>query len=194
MKMRYFIFFMIGLLWTTLPGPAQSKIPDPLRFYAKYSLVWEAVRTTLTEMQMEIRLEDREAGKMYTRPFEFSNPTLASGDLAKFCLTPNLTDGNWVKARYEVESVIERLAGDEVQFTANVTVAGLKRNFQQQEAWVPCPSNGGLERRIYSKVGGKLLGGKFKPVEKKDFWDKQPQPVPGGRTSPEALPKPERRP
>lgn len=152
------------------------------------------MRTTLTEMQMDIRLEDRAAGKMYTREYEFSNATLAAGDLAKYCTLPNLTDGNWSKARYEVESVIERMEGDEVQFTANVTVAGLKRDFQKQETWITCPSNGGLERRIYAKVGSKIMGGKFKPVEKKDFWDKSPQPVPGGRTGPDALPKPERRP
>lgn len=186
----------LSLLIFLLPLQAfgQAKIPDPFRIFAKYETVWDAVRVTLEELKMDIRLEDRSGGKIGTHIYEFSNPTLAAGDLAKFCTAPNLTDGTWAKARYEVESIIERLEGNEIQVTINATIGGLKRGFDLKETWVDCPSNGGLERRVYSRIGSKLMGTKYKPVEKEDFWDKSPTYVPGQKTGPDTMPKPDRRP
>ena len=63
-------------------------------------------------------------------------------------------------------------------FTANVTVEGTKRDFSGTETVATCPSNGTLERKIYSKVGAKLLGKDFAVPENKGFWDQKPKPVP----------------
>ena len=168
-------------------------IPDPLRFYTKYERVWEGVRSTLVEMDFDIESEDRAGGKIKTRFSVFSSGGLTSGDLVKFCSPPRLTDGSWVKARYSIETVLERLGQSEILFTANVNVEGTKRDFAGNETWIECSTTGTLERRLYSLVGKKLLGGGFFPSQKQGFWDKKPQPVPRRKTAP-TLPKPDRPP
>jgi hypothetical protein len=157
-------------------GPSQ--IPDPLRFYNKYDSVWDVVRRTLVDMQFEVAVEDRSAGILRTRSLDFSAGGLTASDLVKFCNPPTLTDATWVKARYSVEAVIERPSSKEVLFTAQVTVEGAKRDFAGAESWVACPSNGTLEKRIYSKVGSRLLGNDFVIPDKKGFWEQKPKPVP----------------
>ena len=155
-----------------------NQIPDPLRFYNKFDTVWDVVQRSLADMRFEIALEDRNAGTMRTRPLDFSSGSLTSTDIVKYCNPPMLTDGTWVKARYTVEAVLERPSSREVIFTANVTVEGTKRDFGGTESVVPCPSNGTLERRIYSKVGAKLIGKDFVVPDNKGFWDQKPKPVP----------------
>jgi hypothetical protein len=201
MKHSLIISLCLTMFWSQpilLPNaPAQTaptSIPDPLRFYSKYELVWEAIKRTLVEMQFEIEIEDKNSGSMRTRTVDFSTGTLAPGDLSKFSIPPTLSDGNWVKARYLAEVLVERVSNKEVLFTASAVVQGAKRDFQGNETWITCPTNGTLERRIYSKVGAKLMGSNFSmPEQKKSFWEKGPQPVPSPKTQ-QSLPKPDRPP
>jgi hypothetical protein len=175
------IFALLVALTATGKTWAQGgsrQIPDPLRFYNKYDIVWDVVRRTLVEMQFDVALEDRNAGILRTQSLDFSSGSLTAADIVKFCNPPSLTDGTWVKARYTVEAILERPSSKEVLFTANVTVEGSKRDFSGTESMVTCPSNGTLERRIYSKVGAKLIGKGFAVPENKGFWDQKPKPVP----------------
>jgi hypothetical protein len=181
---RFFQGFSLILLFAlaapreVLAQGGSSQIPDPLRFYNKYDTVWDVVRKTLVDMQFDVALEDRNAGILRTRSLDFSSGGLTSSDLVKFCNPPALTDSTWVKARYSVEAILERPSSKEVLFTAQVTVEGAKRDFGGTESWVSCPSIGILERRIYSKVGSRLLGNDFVVPDKKGFWEQKPKPVP----------------
>jgi hypothetical protein len=174
----FILLFAFAAPRETLAQGGSNQIPDPLRFYNKYETVWDVVRKTLLDMQFEIAVEDRSAGVLRTRSLDFSSGGLTSSDLVKFCNPPTLTDSTWVKARYTVEAILERPSSKEVLFSAQVTVEGAKRDFGGAESWVTCPSIGILERRIYSKVGSRLLGNDFVLPDKKGFWEQKPKPVP----------------
>ena len=174
----FILLLALSVSQEVLAQGGSSQIPDPLRFYNKYESVWDVVRRTLVEMKFEIALEDRNAGTMRTRSLDFSSGGLTASDLVKFCNPPTLTDATWIKARYTVEALIERPSSKEVLFTALVTVEGSKRDFAGTESWVACPSNGTLEKRIYSRVGSRILGNDFALPDKKGFWEQKPKPVP----------------
>lgn len=201
--MRSVLITLAVVLSLCLPCPvlstqaqtATGSIPDPLRFYNKYETVWEVARRTLVEsFKFDIETEDRSGGKIRTRFLEFSSGGLTATDLVKFGNAPQLTDASWVKARYSVDVMLERLNGKEILLTVSANVEGQQRDFQSNETWIPCPSNGTLERRIYAKAGTALLGNDFALPDKKSFWEKGPQPVPSPKIQPTPLPQPDRRP
>jgi hypothetical protein len=159
-------------------SPAQSQktnLPDPVKFVNKFDMVANAVRAVLKE-QYDIELEDRKAGIITTRPYEFISGSLTKSEMEKVAVNNNPDTGSWLKARYSVEATMEIVSSTETLVTVHTYIEALNRGVDGTEKWLPLESRGTYERRILGKVSAILMG---KKAEKKreGFWGQRPQPV-----------------
>lgn len=178
---------LISFLFAS-PLQAQAQkpnLPDPVKFVNKYDIVWNVVHAILEEMHFSVELEDRKAGRIVTRPSEIITGALTPSEVDKVAIRKDTITGNWLKAQYSVEALLEIVTPAETMVTIHAKVEALNRDIDGTEGWVPLESLGVFERRILGKVSMKLMGNDL--PSKKGFWNKSPQPV-GPR--PSRIPKP----
>jgi hypothetical protein len=162
-----------------IPANAQSqkpKLPDPIKFVNTYDVVANVVYAVLDDMGLRIELEDRKGGRIVTRPYEFITGSLTSSEVNKVAVKKDTITGEWLKARYSVEAILEIVSRTETMVTIRTKMEALNRDVDGTEKWVPLESLGTYERRILGKISAKLMGNE-QPAEKKGFWGKSPQPV-----------------
>ncbi|MEJ2109870.1 MAG: hypothetical protein P8Z37_08160 [Acidobacteriota bacterium] len=153
----------------------KSNLPDPVKFRNKFDIVANAVRAALKE-KYEIELDDRKAGRITTRPFEFITGSLTPDEVGKVAINKNSPTGHWLKARNSVEATIEIVSPTETLVTIHTTIEALNRDIDGTEKWVPMESRGVYERRILGKISSILMG-KPDGFEREGFWGQSPQPV-----------------
>ena len=153
----------------------KADLPDPVKFNYKFDMVANAVRSVLKE-KYEIELDDRKAGVITTRPYEFISGSLTADEVAKVAINNNPPTGHWLKARYSVEVDIEMVASAENLVTVRTNIESLNRDIDGTERWLPLESRGVYEKRILGQISVKLMG-KNKEKEKEGFWGQKPQPV-----------------
>ena len=162
----------------TLGAQSQKpNLPDPIKFVNKFDTVANVVHSVLDDMGFKIELEDRKGGKIVTRPYEFITGALTPGEVEKVAVKNDTVPGNWQKAQYSVEAILEIVSPSETMITIRTKIEVLNRDIDGTEKWVTLDSLGSLERRILGKVSTKLSMGSEPPQGKKGFWDKSPQPV-----------------
>jgi len=156
---------------------AQQKpnLPDPVKFVNKFDMVANAVRAVLKE-QYDIELEDRQAGIITTRPYEFISGSLTESEMEKIAINNNPDTGSWLKARYSVETIMEMVSATETLVTVQTQIEALNRGVDGTEKWLPLESVGTYERRILGKISAILMG-KEAPKKREGFWGQRPQPV-----------------
>ncbi len=177
--------FLICALWSNISSvlPAQSQaekpsLPDPVKFVNKYDIVWNVVHAVLaTDMEYDIELEDKKAGKITTKPYEFITGALTSSEVDKVAIKQDTVTGAWLKAHYVVDATVEIVDAKTTMVTIRTRMEGLRRDLDGSEKWVPLESLGTFEKRILGKISMKLLGNELQFDNKKGFWDKKPQPV-----------------
>ncbi len=153
----------------------EPNLPDPVKFVNKFDMVANTVRAVLKE-QYDIELEDRQAGIITTRPYEFISGSLTEGEMTKVAINNNHETGSWLKARYSVEAILEIVSSTETLVTVRTTIEALNRGVDGTEKWLPLESLGTYERRILGKIS-KVLMGKNAKTKKEGFWGQNPQPV-----------------
>jgi hypothetical protein len=162
----------------------KSSLPDPVKFVYKYDLVWNVVRAVLDEMEYNTELEDKKAGRITTKPYEFITGSLTSTEVDKVAIKRDTITGNWLKARYTVEALLEIISPTETMVTVRARMEALNRDVDGSEKWIPVESIGTFEKRILGKIALKLNGNDLQFNPKKGFWDKSPQPVDPRRPKP----------
>ena len=155
----------------------KPNLPDSIKFVNKYDIVWNVVDAVLDEMGLRVELQDRKAGKIVTRPYEFISGALTSSEVDKVAIKNDTITGNWLKARYSVEAILEIVSPSETMVTIRTKMEALNRDVDGTEKWMPLESLGTYERRVLGKISMKLLGNELPLDNKKGFWDKSPQPV-----------------
>jgi len=165
-------FCFIGVLTAQQQKP---NLPDPVKFVNKFDMVANAVRAVLKE-QYDIELEDRQAGIITTRPYEFISGSLTAGEMKKVAINNNPDTGNWLKARYSVEALLEIVSSTETLVTVRTSIEALNQSVDGTEKWLPLESLGVYERRILGNIS-KVLMGKNAKTNKEGFWGQSPQPV-----------------
>jgi hypothetical protein len=171
-----------------IPANAQyqnqkPKLPDPIKYVNTYDVVANVVHAVLDDMGFKIELEDRKGGRIVTRPYEFITGSLTSREMDKVAIKKDTITGEWLKARYSVEAILEIVSRTETMVTIRTKMEALNRDVDGTEQWIPLDSLGTYERRILGKISAKLMGNEA-PTEKKGFWSKSPQPVPSFPGSP----------
>lgn len=160
----------------TLPAQTQKpNLPDPVKFTNKFDMAMNAVRAVLKE-DYDIELEDRKAGRITTRPYEFITGSLTASEVEKVAIIKNVAAGHWIKARYSVEAILEIVTPTETLVTINTNMEALNRNVDGTEKWYSIESLGTYERRILGKISAILMG-KTMGRKKEGFWGQRPQPV-----------------
>jgi hypothetical protein len=178
--MRSMLVLLALLLAPTLSAqipPQRPELPDPVKFVAKFDIVWRVARSVLEEMDFSIQLEDRTGGKILTKPVEFITGSLTSVEVDKVAIKKDTVSGQWMKARYSAEVVLDIVSATETMVTVVTKMEGLNRDLDSTEKWLPLESIGVFEKRILGKISMKLLGNEPQYESKKGFWDKSPQPV-----------------
>jgi hypothetical protein len=158
---------------------AQSQkpnLPDPIKFVNKFDQVANMAHAVFEDMEMKIELDDRKTGKITTRPHEFITGSLTPSEIDKVAIRKDTLTGNWLKARYSAEAIIEIVSPTETLITINAQIEALNRNVDGTERWVALDSLGAIERRILGRISVKLLGVEA-PEPRKGFWGQKPQPV-----------------
>ena len=153
----------------------KPNLPDPVKFVNKFDIVANAVRAVLKE-QFDIEREDRQAGIITTRPYEFISGSLTANEMKKVAINNNPDTGNWLKARYSVETIMEIVTATETLVTVHTHIEALNRGVDGTEKWLPLESLGTYERRILGKISAILMGEKAK-TKKEGFWGQSPQPI-----------------
>jgi hypothetical protein len=166
-----------GLAVSTNAESKKASLPDPIKFVNKYDHVANMVRAVLEDMDFKIELEDRQGGRITTRPYEFITGSLTASEVDKVAIKRDTITGSWLKAQYSVEAVLEIVSPTETMVTIRTKIEALNRDVDGTEKWVPLDSLGTYERRILGKISAKLLGSDLPADEKKGFWGKSPQPV-----------------
>src|SRR5690349_963822 len=122
-RLKEFLAVVLGLVCFVLmnmPLRAQTlkpALPDPVKFVNKFDIVWNVVRAVLNEMGYTIELEDRKAGRITTKPYEFITGSLTSSEVDKVAVKNDTITGNWLKARYSVEALLEIVSPTETMVT-----------------------------------------------------------------------------
>ncbi len=161
------------------PLPAQTpkqNLPDPVKYVNKFDIVWNVVHAVLEDQGYSIELEDRKAGKITTKPYEFISGSLTSSEVDKVAIKKDTIGSNWLKAQYRVDALLEIVSPTETLVTIRTRMEALSRDMDGTDKWQPIESLGSIETRILGKISMKLLGSD-QPNVKKGFWDKPPQPV-----------------
>ena len=164
----------------TAPLDAQQQqkpeLPDPIKFMNTYDQVINVTRAVMEDMGFSIELDDRKGGRVATRPYEFITGSLTLSEMEKVAVCKD-TLGNWIKARYKTEAVVEIVSPKETMVTINADIEGLRRDVDGTEKWIPLDSLGSVERRVLGKISVKLLGMDTTSEPRKGFWGQKPQPV-----------------
>ncbi len=163
---------------------AKPSLPDPVKFLNKYEVVFNVVRSVLLDAEYNIELEDRKGGRIVTKPYEFITGSLTSSEVDKVAVKKDTITGDWIRARYAVETLIEIVTPTETMLTVRTRFEGLNREIDGKEKWVPLESLGVIEKRIMGKVSMKLMGNELQYNDKKGFWDKSPASPDGKRPNP----------
>jgi len=170
--------FTLGLVSLANAQTQKPRLPDPIKFVNKFETVANVVHSVLETMGFKIEVEDRNGGRITTRPHEFITGSLTSSETEKVAVVENKGSGNWIKAQYSVEALLEIVSPTETMVTILTKVEALNRDIDGTEKWIPLDSLGTFERRILGKISTTLMMGDDSPQEgKKSFWDKSPQPV-----------------
>ena len=166
-------------------GAQQQKpdLPDPIKFVNTYDQAANMTRAVMEDLGFSIERDDRNGGKITTRWHEFITGSLTVSEIEKIAVLKD-TMGNWIKARYKVEAVIEIVSPKETMVTINADIEGLRRDMDGTEKWIPLDSLGAVERRILGRISVKLLGTDAPAESRKGFWGKKPQPVNPRQSSP----------
>ncbi len=172
---------VIALVIAMIPASAHAQvqkpdIPDSVKFVNKFDIVWNVVKAVLQDMNFDLELEDRKAGKITTRPYEFITGTLTPSEVEKVAVTKDMDTSTWTKAHYSVEALLEIVSPAETMVTIRTKIEALSRNVDGTQKWIPLDSLGVFERRVLSKISMKLLGNDNSNT-KKGFWNKSPQPI-----------------
>jgi hypothetical protein len=162
---------------------AKPSQPDPVKFLNKYDVVFNVVRGVLIDAGYDIELEDKKGGRMVTKPYEFIAGSLTSSEVDKVAVKKDTITGDWIRARYSVETLIEIVTPAETMLTVRTKFEALNREIDGTQKWVPLESLGVIEKRVMGKVSMKLMGNELQYKEKKGFWDKSPAPPDGRRPS-----------
>jgi len=171
---------LLACLFLPASLDAQSQkqsLPDPVKFINKFDIVWNVVRAIFSDMGYNIELEDKKGGRITTRPYEFIAGSLTSSEVDKVAIKKDSVTGNWLRARYSAEAILEIVAPTETMLTIRTRMEALKREMDGSEKWMPLESLGAIEKRILGKISMKLLGNEMQFDTKKGFWDKSPQPA-----------------
>ncbi len=148
-----------------------------MKYVNKYDIVWNVVKSVMSDMGLSIELEDKKAGRLVTKPSEFITGTLTSSEVDKVAVKKDTITGTWLKARYTIEALLEIVSPTETLVTVHAKVDALNRDIDGTEKWIPLESLGTIERRMLGRISMKLLGNDSLYTNKKGFWDKSPQPV-----------------
>jgi len=173
-------YHSILLLLLVAPVYAQQEkasLPDPIKFVNKFEIVWNVVRAVLVDMGYDIELEDKNGGRIVTKPYEFISGSLTTTEIDKVAVRNKPVSGTLMKARYTVEALTEIVTPRESLVTIRTKMETLNRDINGSEKWIPIDSLGAIEKRILGKISLKLLGNEMQFNNKKGFWDKSPQPV-----------------
>ena len=152
-------------------------LPDPIKFINTYDQVVNMTRAVLAEMGFDIDRDDRKGGRIITRPYEFITGSLTASELDKVAVRKDTLSGNWLRARYKAEAVIEIVSQKETMVTINADIEGLSRDMDGTEKWIPLDSLGAIERRVLGRLSTRLLGTDAPAESRKGFWGQKPQPV-----------------
>ena len=87
--------------------PQKPSLPDPVKFVNKFDIVWNVVRAVFDDMGYATELEDKKAGRITTKPYEFITGSLTSSEVDKVAVKNDTITGSWLKARYTVEALLE---------------------------------------------------------------------------------------
>ncbi|NWG13236.1 MAG: hypothetical protein HXY20_06855 [Acidobacteria bacterium] len=173
--MLRFAFAILAILgasaWGQTPKPSH---PDPLKFVYKYDIVFNVVRSVFVDMGFSIELEDRKGGRLVGRPYEFISGSLTSSEVDKVAIKRDTITGDWIRARYIPEALIEIITPTETMVTIRTRFEGLNRDIDGTEKWMALESLGAIERRILGRISMTLLGNELQYENKKGFWDKEP--------------------
>ena len=152
----------------------KPSLPDPIKFFNKRDMVMRATRAVFEQLGYKIELEDPQAGKLVTRPYEFISGALTSSEIDKVAVKSSGLTGTWLRAEYTVEALLEATSPSETMITVRTQMQGLNRNAAGTEEWIPLQSLGTVEKRVLGKISMKLLGFEPEFKEKKGFWDQKP--------------------
>ncbi len=156
----------------------KASLPDPIKFINKYDVVWNVVHWALTEnIGLSVELEDKRGGRVVTKPYEFITGSLTASEVQKVAIRKDTATGNWLRARYSAEVLLEVITPTETLVTVRTKIEALNRDLDGTEKWIPLDSLGVFEKNILGKVSMKLLGSEVQFDQKKGFWDRKPQPV-----------------
>jgi hypothetical protein len=170
--------FLICLTVSLGAQPQQKPdLPDPIKFMNTYDQVLNMTKAVMEEMGFSIEREDRRGGRITTRPYEFITGSLTTSEVEKVAVRKDTPMGDWIKARYKTEAVVEIVSQKETLLTINADIEGLSRDIDGTEKWIPLDSLGAVERRILGRISVKLLGTDAPAESRKGFWGKKPQPV-----------------
>ena len=161
----------------SLAQSQRPNLPDPVKFVNKFEVVANVVYAVFEEMDYKIELDDRKGGKITTRSYEFITGSLTSSEVDKVAIKADTLTGNWLKARYTLEAILEIVSPTETLVTIRAHIEALNRNVDGTEKWVPLDSLGNIERRMLGKISMKLLGNDSPVNRRKGFWGQRPQPV-----------------
>ena len=175
------VFSLTGRGWSQAQKPSQ---PDPVKFLNKYEVCYNVVRAVLVEMGHSIELEDRKGGRIVAKPYDFIAGSLTSSEVGKVALKNDTITGDWVRARYTAEGLLEIVSPTQTMVTIRIKFEALNREIDGAEKWIPLESLGVIEKRILGKVSMKLLGNELEFDNKKGFWEKTPSSPDIGRPKP----------
>jgi hypothetical protein len=170
---------LLGFI-ATIPLNAQTQkpnLPNPIKFINKFDVVANAVHEVLESMDYKIEIEDRKAGRITTRPYEFITGSLTRSEVQKVAVMNDAITGSLLKAHYSVEALLEIVSPAETLVTIHTNMEALSKEMDGTEKWVRLDSLGTYERRILGKISAMLMRQKPAEEEKKGFWGQKPQPV-----------------
>jgi hypothetical protein len=161
--------------WGQLPKPS---LPDPIKFINRREMVMRASRAVLEQLGYRIELDDPQAGRIVTKPYEFVSGALTSPEVDKVAIKTDTVTGSWLRAEYVVETTFEVVSPTETLVTVRTLMRALNRDTDGAEKWVQLQSLGSVEKRVLGKISMKLLGTEPEFKDKKGFWEKKPTPPP----------------
>ena len=181
MSRRFFPRLAAALFFFCLAAPLAAQqqkpdLPDPIKFLNTAEQVLNVSRAALEGMGLDIERDDRKGGRITTRPYEFITGALTAAELEKIAVRKD-TSGDWIKARYKAEVVIEIVSPKETMVTVNADIEGLTRDVDGTEKWIRMDSLGTVERRVLGRISVILLGTNAPAESRTGFWGQKPQPV-----------------
>jgi hypothetical protein len=171
------VFWAVLFVFPLQAETQKINLPDPIKFINKFDIVGNVVYAVLDDMGFDIELDGRKTGKIATRPLEFISGSLTSKEIEKYAVKNDIRNGNWLKARYSAEAILEIVSPTETLVTIRSKIEALNQNIDGTEKWIPLDSLGTFEKRILGKISIKLMGNDAPSFQRKGFWSQQPQSV-----------------